>query len=132
MKKKKLGILLILLLVFSVWGCQRKEEASKKTASPVERTEKKIASKDLTPEPFVYDRKGKRDPFIPLEETEKGTKLAWLSLEGILWKPEKPLAIINDQIVSKGDIVQGAEVIKIKEDGVTLRYGEEETFLKLK
>jgi len=132
MKKKEIGILLILLLVFSGWGCQKKEEISKKTPVRMERTEKKIESKGLTPKPFIYDRKGKRDPFIPLEETEKGTKLAWLSLEGILWTPERPLAIINDQIVSKGDIVQGAKVINIKKEGVTLRYGEEETFLKLK
>ena len=132
MKKRALWILLILLLVFSGWGCQRKEEVVKETTVRIKKAGKGIEPEDLISEQFIYDRQGKRDPFIPLEEAEEGSKLAWLSLEGILWKQKNALAIINDRIVAEGDIIQGSEVIDIKKDGVTLRYGEEETFLKLK
>ncbi len=124
---------LIILLILGGWSCRRKEEPPEGSpASRIEKSGKEIKSKNLTPEPFIYDSQRKRDPFVPLEGVEEGPKLAWLSLEGILWNPESPRAIINDQIVTKGDIVQGAEVVDIKKDGVILRYGKEESILRLK
>lgn len=92
----------------------------------------KIEFEILATRLFVYDSQEKRDPFVPLAGLEEGSKFAWLTLEGILWDPQSPLAIINDNIVGKGDKIEGAEVVEIKEDRVILRYGKEQSILRLK
>ena len=133
MKTDKFCLLLIIFLIFSGWSCQRKGEVPEVvTTSRIEGSGEGIESETLSHEPFVYDSQGKRDPFVSLERSEEGLKLTGFSLEGILWNSERPLAIINDQIVTRGDVVQGAEVVDIKEDRVILRYGKEESVLRLK
>jgi hypothetical protein len=75
---------------------------------------------------FVYDPKGKRDPFIPLvtpegrllnldTEQSKGT----LNLEGIIYD-EKGIsyAIVNGAVVKIGDTIEGSQVLKIENNKV--------------
>jgi hypothetical protein len=48
-----------------------------------------------------------------------------LKLQGILWKPSKPLAMINAKMVGRGDKILGAKVVAIDQESVTLdRAGE--------
>lgn len=86
-------------------------------------------------EPFIYDSKGKRDPFIPL--IGKGAEFLFtevavgsmegIYLEGVVWDPvDGSLAIINGEIAAEGDIVGGFKVKEIKKEEVVLvKEGEE-------
>ena len=86
-------------------------------------------------EPFIYDSKGMRDPFIPLVGkgleflfTEVAVEsIAGVYLEGIVWDPGGvSLAIINGEIVTEGGLVGDFKVKKIRREGVILvKDGEE-------
>jgi hypothetical protein len=94
-----------------------------------------------------------RDPFIPqmpipqeeeapkIERIEKKVRakiseLFSFSIQGIIWNPDKPMAIINNNVLKKGDILFMADkkgtaeeitIVDIDKDGVTIGYaGEEE------
>ena len=54
-----------------------------------------------------------------------------LDLSGIIYSPDDPRAIINNDIVRIGDTVGGSEVTDITEEKVTLSDGEKETVLEL-
>lgn len=54
-----------------------------------------------------------------------------LGLAGILWDKEKPQAIINNEVVSKGGSVGGYSVLEIKKDRVVLSDGSNVFELKL-
>lgn len=85
-------------------------------------------------EDFVYDSKGKRNPFIPLM-TEK-TKLTAaglenvqtvddIVLEGIFWDAYgESIAILNGVIMKEGQQVGSVKVKDIREKGVTLFINE--------
>ncbi len=77
---------------------------------------------------FVYDAKGKRNPFIPLvtsdgqliklQEEEKKNEL---SLKGIIYdKSGSSFAIINDEVIKAGDELLGFKVVKIEERKIIL------------
>lgn len=76
---------------------------------------------------FVYDSKGKRDPFIPLV-TPEGRLLKLdkqepspgaLTIEGIIYdKHGRSFAIVNTAVVGIGDPVGEYQVLKIQEDKV--------------
>ena len=126
------SVSLCLIFVLSGLSCGKREELSQEAKGKKERVRKRVEFEISATRPFVYDSEGKRDPFVPLAGLEEGPKLAWLSLEGILWDPKFPMAIINDKIIGKGDKIEGAEVIEIEKDRVVLRYGEEQSILRLK
>jgi len=77
-------------------------------------------------EQFLYNAKGKRDPFIPLVtpdgrllklEQEEG--VAGLLLEGIIYdKNGTSCAIVNSEIVRIGDKAGEFQVLKIEEKKV--------------
>jgi len=82
---------------------------------------------------FVYDAKGKRDPFIPLVtsdgrllklEQEEG--VTGLLLEGIIYdKNGLSYAIVNGSVVKTGDFVGDYQVLKILEKKVIfIKEGE--------
>jgi hypothetical protein len=49
-------------------------------------------------------------------------KKAEFTVTAILHSGERQTAVINDQLVAKGDQVDGAEVIQIRPDAIELRY----------
>ena len=81
-------------------------------------------------EPFHYDSKGRRDPFVPLVRdgrlvgTPEGGAHVDMSkpvLYGIVWDPGgHSFALINDQEAKVGDMVGGYQVIEIRKDAVVL------------
>lgn len=77
---------------------------------------------------FIYDAKGKRNPFIPLV-TSDGRLLKLdreeargdLSIEGIIYdKDGRSFAIVNGSVVGIGDTVGDYQVLKIEKDRVIL------------
>jgi len=66
----------------------------------------------------------KRDVFLP--------KSAQSGLVGIIWDKTSPKAMIGDNIVGIGDMVDGSRVVDIKEDSVILNDGSKDYELKLR
>ncbi|MFH1836868.1 MAG: hypothetical protein ABH862_01960 [Candidatus Omnitrophota bacterium] len=77
---------------------------------------------------------GREDPFMPAPKRDyKQDKYGFaLRLEGITIDSEgRPMAIINDEIVSVGNKVADGEVIRIDKDRVFIKMGEKERELIL-
>ena len=75
----------------------------------------------------------KKDPFAPLvkEEKKAPAPAPVITLTGILWDKDKPLAIINNRVVKIGDTAGGSRVVEIKENSVILNDGTKDFELKL-
>lgn len=91
-------------------------------------------------EPFVYDSKGKKDPFVPLV-TEEGrylfrenapTSVGDIALEGIIWDSKgESFAIVNDVIMKEGDRIGNIQVLKVEPAKVTFLRGNDEFTIEL-
>ena len=77
-------------------------------------------------EGFVYNPKGRRNPFIPLVTSDgrilkldKDEVRGDLAVEGIIYDDSgRSYAIVNGQVVGIGDEAQGYTILKIEKDGV--------------
>ncbi len=90
---------------------------------------------------FVYDDHGKRDPFLPLVDSngiiityEDNLLLTDLVLEGIVLGVDDNanLAIINGKVLKKGDKIGPFVVLHISAKSVLLGKGKQKFDLKLK
>jgi len=81
--------------------------------------------------PLVEYKSGNlRDPFRPLmpakeikaAEGKKADliKAGNLKVQGIIWGGNFPQAIINNRVVTVGDTIEGAEILSIDKNGITL------------
>ncbi|MDD5560670.1 MAG: hypothetical protein PHT50_00860 [Candidatus Omnitrophica bacterium] len=73
----------------------------------------------------------KRDPFTSSPIISYKNVQSGLALTGILWDKLKPLAIIDGEVVKKGDRIGNKEVVDIKRDRVILSDGQEFFEVKL-
>lgn len=71
-----------------------------------------------------------RDPFSP-QATSAIKSFRRPVLGGILWDEEKPMAIINDEVVKIGDKIGSNTVVDIKQDMVILSDGTSNFELRL-
>lgn len=97
-------------------------------------------------EQFIYDSMGKRDPFIPLLDKGSPTGLRinfmppeleirlplTVEIEGILWNGREYFAIINHEVVKKGDKLGKVKIKNIEQDKVILEYSERDFTVFLK
>lgn len=74
---------------------------------------------------FVYDAKGKRNPFIPLVTSkgelllEKEENIAGILLEGIIYdKNGLSYAIVNGEVVKVGDKIGDYQILKVEKNKV--------------
>lgn len=65
----------------------------------------------------------KRDPFTAAPITSEKVLSGELDLTGILWDKDKPLAIINGNIIKKGEHLGSKTIVEIKRDRVILSDG---------
>jgi len=76
-----------------------------------------------------------RDPFTEkkdaLNNQQEKDKKSILKLEGISWDSKLPFAVINSEVVVRGDVVEGYRVIEIKEFSVRLEKDGQEVELRL-
>ncbi len=77
-----------------------------------------------------------RDPFkrylvkeepraLPQENidlTKPELDLSKLKVQGIIWGAKIPQAIINDKVLTIGDLIEGAEILSIDKKGITLSF----------
>jgi len=54
-----------------------------------------------------------------------------LRLQAVLWGTDRPQAIIDRQVVSVGDVVQGMKILRISQEGVSVSFGKKEVVYKL-
>ncbi|MEA3346665.1 MAG: hypothetical protein U9Q21_01080, partial [Candidatus Auribacterota bacterium] len=115
----------------------KEQHAAVKLPLPVE--EKEEAVKQSLPEvkenvaagqPFPAEEKavGEFEADVPLE---KETEIPELTLKGIIDGSGRPMVIINDIILSEGDTIEGAKVIKVEGDSVILMHDQKEFTLSL-
>jgi hypothetical protein len=85
-----------------------------------------------------YKAPGSRDPFEPLVVEEKVTsvvapeppkELPNFTVQGLVWGGVFPQAIINDQVVKKGDVLGDVKIVEIGKEGVTVLFGNKEYVL---
>lgn len=92
---------------------------------------------------YIYDSKGRRDPFIPLVDKtgfrtdfsppEERVRLPFeVGIKGILWNGREYYAIINDEVRKKGQNLGDIKIKDIEKDKVVLEYAGKEfiTFFK--
>ena len=72
----------------------------------------------------------KRDPFLPsymrLEARPSGVVSSQdlgFSLSGIVWDPQKPMAIIDGEIRYVGEVINGKKISEIRKDRVIFTEG---------
>lgn len=91
---------------------------------------------------FVYDAKGKKDPFSPpglsatpltdVEISGKMNELKKTEIQGIVWDEKNPMAMINDEIIIKGQEFKGAKVVDIRQHAVIMEFKGEVITLDVK
>lgn len=138
-EKIMLGVTLSAALIFVVnqffLSEPPKQPAKKNKAVPVSRTQpvsgEKISNEELQKrlqnwKPVVeYDSWG-QDPFkgserLAIMDTSSDSTNTHLS--GIVWSENSALAIIGDRIVRQGDSVDDVQILRIYEDRVLARRG---------
>ncbi|MFA4989500.1 MAG: hypothetical protein WC576_01870 [Candidatus Omnitrophota bacterium] len=86
----------------------------------------------------TYKAQGTRDPFWPLVTEKKITSTAVperekvlpnFTVQGLVWGGVFPQAIINNQVVKKGDMLGEAKIIEIGKEGVTVLFAGQEYIL---
>jgi len=68
-------------------------------------------------DPFNWSRE-QINRFKDQEPKLRSSSAGGLTLSGIIWDRKKPLAIINDRVVSVGDTVKGSTILEILKDMV--------------
>lgn len=89
---------------------------------------------------FVYDSKGRRDPFLPVVSKdgyiinrEADVPVSDMNLEGIIYdEGGKSLAIINGNVLKVGDKIGIYAISMIEKKKVILQSNSEEFILNLK
>lgn len=71
------------------------------------------------------------DPFTSSQITSKRIDATGISLKGVIWDKNKPMALINEEVVKVGDKIEGYTVKEIHKDRVILTDGANSTALKL-
>ena len=54
-----------------------------------------------------------------------------LSVQGIIWSEERPLAVIDDALFAAGDTVGAYKILQIRPDGVIAQHGQEALLIPL-
>ena len=77
-----------------------------------------------------YDVVFRRDPMRPLVDSQGQLVTSaglhgGLSVEGIIWSSDHPLAVIDDDLFAKGDTVGPYTILQIRQDGVVVKRGDD-------
>jgi len=147
MDKKRIKIIAaaVLALVFIFAGANDIRAINKRKEAPrpvvtqavVPQTEKT----SVIPAPPVKIKESRqdagaewgRDPFSGKTYTaaSQSQRVTDLKIDGIIWDPKEPLAMINGRVVKKGDNFKGNVIVDIKEDRVILNDGIQDFELKV-
>lgn len=93
--------------------------------------EREYGAQDLR-DPFYnqeyYAQPQAEEPVFSVPEAPSGPAqpLPQLSVQGLIWDTAVPQAIVNNKVVKKGDIVQGARITDISKEGVKVVFSNRE------
>lgn len=99
-----------------------------------------VSAQELTKEKFVYDSKGKRDPFFKEEVIKESGDITpveknlspmeklnnkGITVSSIVWDPRNPAILINDDILEVGDSIKGVVIRAIEKEFVVFEIDGE-------
>lgn len=149
-RQKSLFVLLILVGIwgyFNVFGSDDKKDAAKAKpqsvsavaplpSAAVSMSEKPVVEVDRDYLERCRQRPWGHDPFYngynPNRPVEVSAEEVNLHLLGILYREVNAQALINGQVVKKGDIVDGFEIMEISKDYVAVKDGNKTIHLRVK
>ncbi|MFA5116291.1 MAG: hypothetical protein WC486_03315 [Candidatus Omnitrophota bacterium] len=88
---------------------------------------------------LVYDAADLKDPFddfLPKAKVKPSSKISGIGTEqqaaplpsftvqGLIWGGSLPQAVIDDQVVKVGDVIQDAEIVEISKEGIKVLYNK--------
>lgn len=136
MRVKTLLALLVVAIIWAVW--QVGDDSSKSTSAPPPPRAVAAAGMGAAPVPQTIDTASiarqpwGESPFHTQTATPTSpAKAATWSLDGVIYSPTSPSAIVNRQAVSVGDTVAGAVVEAISRHSVDLKYRGKTIHLEL-
>jgi len=117
-----LFIVLIVVLVRVLKAPAHAPAAAGKTASAASSVTFKGQIDWQLPQPYPENL---RDPMVfgSTNQTKENTDRP--TVKGIVYSEDNPCAVVGDRIVSQGDVVQGATVVKINPESVDFARGDE-------
>jgi hypothetical protein len=72
-----------------------------------------------------------RDPMVFVTITQPQEGVGRPVVRGIVFSEDKPCAVVGERIVSVGDVVEGATIVKINSDSVEFSMGDENWIQKV-
>jgi len=128
-----LGIIAVISLFYGMFtpSKARRNIILKQTSTPqglTVTTERGIVYLNRNAKKTAYSS-WSRDPFSATSTPVKG--YGGPTLDGIMWDKEKPMAIINNNILKIGDKIDGNTIVEIKQDRVILSDGSKNIELLL-
>jgi len=128
-------VVLVIVMIFSFANAGKKlrsrtmqkikPKVEDSVALPVDRTKIiEVKSTYNSLEQQVKTLELKRDPFTAAPIIIERNTLSGVSLTGILWDQDKPMAIIDGEVVKKGARIGKKTLLEIKRDRVILSDGE--------
>lgn len=94
----------------------------------IEKTQEELGPISLRPT-LRYDSSSERDPFRgkkdegqSFQQSGPDIQPPTLLIQGIVWGGSFPQAIINNRVVKVGDIIDGARIIDIDKNGITIFF----------
>jgi len=133
LEKQILVLFVLCLVILGVWFRVILSKRVPRSLLPPQTEEKSLSGKGvfLSSGELKTLQKGRtkkewdRNPFLAIGQEKEATYLLGLSLTGILWDEEKPLAMINNVVVGVSDTIDHYTVKEISSDTVLLeRDGE--------
>ncbi|MBL7130170.1 MAG: hypothetical protein ISS45_01990 [Candidatus Omnitrophica bacterium] len=109
-----LGLLSLLLLILTCHLVRAQVKPGSDSVKTV-----KYTSQDLR-DPF-------ENPFEMMTQPEPskptiGVGLSHLQVQGVIWGSKMPQAIINNVVVRIGEVIEGVEILDIRQEGVYVLY----------
>jgi len=126
-----------ILFIFVVAGAMNFIHIASAQENSKENT-KEGAMDGVLSRPVVEYKSGQlRDPFRQLTVAKEkkaagekkvdlmqaGSNLGNLEVQGIIWGGRFPQAIVNDRVLTVGDTIEGAKILSIDKNGITLSSG---------
>lgn len=127
-KKKAILAVLAFISVF-IWYNGLKSSSKKKNNAPSGYLETYSSGQKLKQKKRAGYKEWGRDPFV-ITQTPASHSSA-LALGGIVYDEKDSYVLINDQVLHRGDQVNGNRVVDIKRDRVILNDGNKDIELRL-
>lgn len=135
MEKQKLEILVTTLLValflVLLTGTLSRRNKKVQKESPLEEPKTETAEHEVYKLPAPRKLTWGRDPFVLRPKKFKEKEDRGFLLTAIIWDEEEPHAIINNEVVVVGQVIEGYRVIKITKDSAVLKKGDSELAIEL-